>query len=90
MEERSQKDFRTYYDILGIIGCGAYGNVFKGKEKKSNELRVIKMMDFNKMKESFSLKYDFEEINEKINSYKNKFIEEFENMKLCSINNIIS
>ena len=90
MEERSQKDFRNYYEILSIIGSGAYGNVFKGKEKKSKELRAIKMMDFNKMKESFSLKYDFEEINEKINSYKNKFIEEFENMKLCSINNINS
>ena len=90
MEERSKKDFRTYYDILSIIDCGAYGNVFKGKEKNSNELRAIKMMDFNKMKESFSLIYDFEEIDEQIKSYKNKFIEEFENMKLCSINNINS
>ena len=35
MEERIKQDYREYYDILEIIGYGAYGVVYKGKEKKN-------------------------------------------------------
>ena len=33
MDERSKQDYRKYYDILNVIGKGAYGCVYKGKEK---------------------------------------------------------
>jgi len=33
MDEREKEDYRKYYDIVDLIGNGAFGNVYKGKEK---------------------------------------------------------
>jgi len=50
--KRINEDYKNYYEILTAIGQGAYGNVYKGKEKGTNELRAIKIMDLNKMREN--------------------------------------
>ena len=38
------EDYKKKYSILDIIGIGAFSCVFKGIEKKSNELRAIKII----------------------------------------------
>ena len=38
MDERKKDDYKKYYDIIGIIGKGSYGFVYKGKLKLTNEL----------------------------------------------------
>ena len=50
--QRSGKDYKKYYNILDMIGNGAFGCVFKGKEIKTNELRAIKVIKLDKIKEN--------------------------------------
>ena len=49
---RSNKDYKDYYEIGEGIGSGGFGIVYKGKEKKTNELRAIKVIDLNKIREN--------------------------------------
>jgi len=51
MAERSNKNYNDYYDIIGGIDSGGYGTVYKGREKKTNEIRAIKVMNLNKIRE---------------------------------------
>ena len=88
--KRINEDYNKYYEILTTIGQGAYGNVYKGKEKETNELRAIKMMDLNRMRENLLNSFDHNEIEEQIQSYINGFINEYENMNICSKNTINS
>ena len=90
MIERAKQDYKIYYDILDTIGIGHYGTVFKGKEKETNELRAIKVMELNKIRESLSFKYKQSEIEAQLNFSINGFIKEFEIMQKCSNNNINS
>ena len=84
----SNKDYKDYNEIIKGIGSGGYGIVYKGREKKTNELRAIKVMDLNKIREILILEIDeSENIEEKLKSYINGFIEEFEIMKKCCYNN---
>ena len=52
MIERSKQNFQKYYDIIDIIGTGAYGFIYTGKEKKTKELRAIKVMDLKTIKKN--------------------------------------
>jgi len=88
--KRINEDYKKYYEILTTIGQGAYGNVYKGKEKETNQLRAIKIMDLNKMRENLLNFFELNEIEEKIQSYINGFINEYDNMNICSKNNIYS
>ena len=87
MIERSKEDYKIYYDILDTIGTGVYSTVFKGREKETNELRAIKVIELNKVKESLLLIYEPKKIEEQINASINWFIKEFETMQKCSNNN---
>ena len=90
MEERKKEDFKKYYDIINVIGNGAYGFVYKGKEKGSNKLVAIKVMDLDKIRTNFMNIYEDEEIENQIKLCKEGFKNEYENMKICSENNINS
>ena len=65
MTERIEEDFSKYYDIINVIGNGAYGFVYKGKEKNKNKLRAIKVMDLDKIRTNFMYEYE-EEIQKQI------------------------
>ena len=90
MEERKKEDFKKYYDIIDVIGNGAYGFVYKAKEKGSNRLVAIKVMDLDKIRKNFMNIYEDEEIENQIKLCKEGFKNEYENMKICSENNINS
>ena len=90
MSERSKQNYNDYYDINDPIGNGSYGFVYKGKEKISNEPRAIKIIDLNRIREDLSYEYETnEEINKELQLCINRFINEFENMKICSNNNSV-
>ena len=56
MDERAKKNYKEYYEDLYLIGSGGFGVVFKGKEKgkekNKDELRAIKVINLQKIKEN--------------------------------------
>ena len=54
MTERATQDYKIYYNVLEYKGSGGFSTVFKGKEKKTNELRAIKVIDLNKFRDNLS------------------------------------
>jgi len=45
MEERAKKNHEEYYEMIKVIDYGAFGIVYKGKEREKDELRAIKVID---------------------------------------------
>ena len=73
MEEKEINDnYENYYEIESVIGRGQYGKVYKGKNKKTDEIRAIKVMEIDNKDEDIFMKH--------INN-------EIKNMKICSNNN---
>ena len=87
MAERVKKSYKEYYEPIEIIGTGGYGYVYKGRDKKTKELRAIKVMNIEKIEENLSSKYEREEIKDQLKLCIEGFKEEFEIMKICSNNN---
>jgi len=88
MTERSNKNYEDYYEIIKGIGNGGFGTIYKGREKNKDELIALKVIDLNIIRENIMYEInENEDIEEKLKSYINGFIEEFEIMKKCCINN---
>ena len=87
MDERINNNYKKYYDIIDLIETGGYGCVYKGREKETKELRAIKVMSIEKIEQSLLCQYEREEIKDQIDLCIKGFIEEFNNMKICSNNN---
>ena len=94
MKNNSNGNYRDYYEILEKIGKGAFGEVYKAKDKKTNELRAIKIFDLGEyikaLKDAFYVDEITEEIQKKLDEHINKIKIEIENMKITSHNNINS
>ena len=90
MNERTKEDFRKFYDILDIIGHGGYGYVYKGIEKKTKEIRAIKVIDLRKIKDNLLSQFETEDFEDQLHKIINGLINEYENMKICANNNINS
>jgi len=87
MSNRTKKNYKEYYEIVEIIDSGAYGHVYSGREKKTKELRAIKVISLEKIQENLLSQYEANDIEEQLNLCINGFIQEFNNMKICSNNN---
>ena len=57
MTERANKNYENYYETIKVIGSGAFGIVYKGKEKGKDELRAIKVIDLQKITENLINQY---------------------------------
>ena len=77
-----KNDYKNYYEIIDLIGCGKYSTVYKVKVKGKEEYRSIKVINKEKIK-SKNIKNDDKKISEIL-------IKEVENMKICANNNINS
>jgi serine/threonine-protein kinase ULK/ATG1 len=87
MSDRTNKDYKEYYEIIEPIDSGAYGHVYKGRDKVTKELRAIKVISLGKIEDNLLSQYEANEIEEQLNLCINGFIEEYNNMKICSNNN---
>ena len=87
MSNRTKENYEEYYEIIKIIDSGAYGHVYSGREKTTKELRAIKVISLEKLQENLSYQYEANEIEEQLHLCIKGFIEEFNNMKICSNNN---
>ena len=84
MSERANKNYEDYYDMMKVIGSGAYGTVLKGKEKGKDELRAIKVIDLERVAANLINQYDDEDLKKHLDSTLKGYISEFEIMKLFS------
>ena len=87
IDDRTKENYNKYYETIESIGNGAYGYIFKGKDKKTDELRAIKVINKNKIKDDLMNKYMTDDIEDYLKDYINSFIQEYEIMKICSNNN---
>ena len=87
MSERTKRSYKDFYETLDIIGTGGYGYVFKGRDRKTKELRAIKVMNVEKIEQNLSSQYETKNIKEHLKLCIEGFIKEFENMQICSKNN---
>ena len=72
MEEKEINDnYKKYYKIESVLGKGQFGKVYKAINKKTKEMRAIKVMDIDEDEDIF------------MKHIKN----EIKNMKICSYNN---
>ena len=88
MDERTKKSYKEYYEVLNPIERGAFEIVYKGKEKGKDELRAIKVIDLQKIKENLINElYTDTDLKEQIESSIKGFKAVYEIMKICSLNN---
>ena len=87
MSDRIKKNYKEYYEIIELIDSGEYGYVYKGREKSTKELRAIKVISLEKIQENLLSQYETNEIEKQLKLCINGFIEEYNNMKICSNNN---
>ena len=87
MFDRIKTNYEEYYEKIEPIDSGAYGYVYKGREKSTKELRAIKVISLGKIEDNLLSQYGANEIEEQLNLCINGFIEEYNNMKICSNNN---
>ena len=86
--KREEQDYTNYYEILeNSIGKGFFGEVCKAKNKKTNEVRAIKVID----KEKLRKQYYNENLSKMPEDYMYDYIENFKNeikyMKIMEGNN---
>ena len=51
MNENLNKNYKDYYEIIDVIDSGGFGTVYKGRDMKKNELRAIKVINLNKIRD---------------------------------------
>ena len=54
MTERTKQNYKDYYELIELIGIGKYGCVYKGRDKKTKELRAIKVISIEEIKKNLS------------------------------------
>ena len=85
MEKRPNQDYTQYYDNLEEIGRGKLSFVYKGREIKTNELRAIKVIHLDILKENiFFDSNEDKNVEQKLKEYIDEYINVCENMKICS------
>ena len=87
MTERSKQNYEDYYERIEVVGAGGYGIIYRGREKETNEIRAIKIMEIEKITGVLLSQYEIEEIEEQLKLCIEGFIQEFKNMKICSKDN---
>ena len=91
MEERKNSDYTEYYENIDIIGTGAFGFVYKVREReKEKNYRAVKVIKLDELRNSIMMESGLENLEENLNSYIDDYIKEYEIMKLCSENNVNS
>ena len=88
MEERKNSDYTEYYENIDIIGTGAFGFVYKVREKgKENDYKAVKVIKLDELRNSIMMEIGMGNLEENLNCYIDDYIREYEIMKLCSENN---
>ena len=85
--EKKDEEYKNKYIILNKIARGGYGEVYKAKIKKTGELRAIKFINKENIKENLRNEYNSNDIEQAYNEFQNKLLNEIKYMEICSKNN---
>ena len=77
-----KEEFLNFYEIIQKIGETRYAVVYKVKEKKSSEIRAIKVFDKRKIISNLRRKYFREPTDEEMEPYINSFFNEKNHMEI--------
>ena len=58
MTNREKENYEKYYKISKVLGKGAFGIIYKGRDKKNKEFRAIKAIDLKEIKQNLINEYD--------------------------------
>ena len=83
-KKEKKQNYKSFYDIIEVIGSGAYGCVYEGKEKKTKQLRAIKVINLDLIEQNLLIRYEQKDISKQLSKCIDGFILEFENTKICS------
>lgn len=81
-----KEDYKKKYDILNEIGKGTYEKVFKARDKETNEIKALKIIDlddFNEEEIEIELSFIINELNAMMvcsNDNKNNYSVNFMNI----------
>ena len=87
INDNSNERYENKYEILEPIGEGNYGIVYKAKNKKTFELRAIKFVNKEKIKNNLRVELMSNDIEEEFEKRQKKLLNEINCMKICSQNN---
>ena len=85
--ENKDEDFKNKYEILNKIAKGGFGEVYKAKIKNTDELRAIKFINKESIKDNLRNEYNSNDIEIAFNEFQNKLLNEIKYMEICSKNN---
>ena len=85
--ENKDEDFKNKYEILNKIAKGGFGEVYKAKIKNTDELRAIKFINKESIKDNLKNEYNSNDIEIAFNEFQNKLLNEIKYMEICSKNN---
>ena len=89
IEQNSDEEFKSKYEILNQVAQGSYGKVYKAKDKKTDELRAIKFIDKERIKYNLRNENNSNDIEEKFKEFQINFLNEIKLMKVCENENSI-
>ena len=86
---REEDDFSKYYDRIEgeEIGEGRFSKVYKVKDKESNNLRAIKIMDIKNIRLSLINELIKQDVTNELNDIIKSFHNQIEYLQKCSQNN---
>ena len=87
MEYNFKGEYKNKYELIKKIGRGQYTEVYKAKNKKTKELKAIKIIKLDDIREQIEKENIPENVSQKLKDYINCIKNEILNMEICSENN---
>lgn len=81
------EDYTNKYELLKIIGRGMCTEVYQAENKKTKELRAIKIIKLSEIREELKKDILTDNVDKELLYYINRIKNEVQNMKKCSDNN---
>ena len=85
MDTHFKENYNTKYKKLNLIGYGEYTEVYKAKNKKTREIRTLIIVKLSKYK--IDLINSYEDVDTKLEQFKQNLIREINIMKKCAEHN---
>ena len=87
IKENTKEEFNNKYELIKQIGKGVHTIIYKAKIKNTSELRAIKLINKEEIKNNLKNEYNSTNIEEKFNEIQINLLNEIKFMKVCSENN---